>query len=430
MSSKNADDLKQFKWWWFTIQFDTEKKALAWRIPSTPLYNYACWRAHKSPKTGKYHVHCLVYYKSVQRFSTMSKKGFSKLEYLTTDERKTTVRNYCLRDNKPGKEKDTIADFIETGEPPKCCLEKLIKKSHQVYFDVIDPSVTYDQARESIIQCAPRDFLFYHDQIESGLKKIKKVKVEWSPRFLDAEWKSHPVIDDWIENQMPLGERAKCLIIVGPTRISKTERARHLFPYQHMYFRNNFNLDKWDPAAKLIIFDDIEWEFIPSKKLLLTQMGEGEITDKYMKKKTVHVTMPAIVILNDDPAFQKEHSYWTENTMIARVNELMFVPKKVKSVVHSPSESSIESESESKMIESESESKSIEISEDQKEEISEYRRTHHLSKKMSNLEILERIEADKLLDDRAEECIEYSKSFEYELPNENELKSRGIRIVK
>lgn len=140
---------------------------------------------------------------------------------------------------------------------------------------------------------------------------------QYTPKYELNSFKIPPQVKNWMDTEMVKKERAKCLMIIGPTRIGKTEMVRHIEPKSHMYFRSHFNYDKWDQDAKLIIFDDIEWQFIPNKKALLTQMGEAEITDKYRHKRTIHVTMPAIVLMNDMPQFTcAELAYWNENMTI------------------------------------------------------------------------------------------------------------------
>ena len=69
---KPTDKKKCSKWWWFVIMFETEAQALAWAPPATPQFNYACWRPHAAPSTGKPHVHCLMNFKSAQPFKVSS----------------------------------------------------------------------------------------------------------------------------------------------------------------------------------------------------------------------------------------------------------------------------------------------------------------------------------------------------------------------
>lgn len=313
-------------WWWFIVQCDTPQEAIDWVLPDTPAAKYACWRPHAAPTTGQPHVHCLAYFKSVVRFSALQAKGYANVKWVQSDPKKRNCRAYCVRDGKPGQPSDVIGPLVEVGQLPKCMVEKAPQPEKRVFSDVMDPSVSYEGALEAIKACAPRDYLLYHNQIEGGLKKVKKVKVEWTPRFMHTRWVLPNALIGWMQDQMVLSERAKCLVLVGPSRMGKTEWARHLFPYSHMYFRNLFNVDKWDTGAQLLIFDDIEWGFIPQKKSLLTHMGEAEVTDKYRPKQTIHVRMPAVVLLNELPDFGTEWRYWQANTQVVEIDGPLYPP--------------------------------------------------------------------------------------------------------
>lgn len=89
------------------------------------------------------------------------------------------------------------------------------------------------------------------------------------------------------------------------------------------------NLDEWNPEAKLLIFDDFEkWEFVPCPKGYLTQAGQCTVTDKYRKKKTINVCMPAIFLCNEMPMIGGmplcDHAYWKENGVFVRVDERFY----------------------------------------------------------------------------------------------------------
>lgn len=108
---------KQSKWWWFTIQCDTNEEALEWLPPPKPLVVYCCWRAHAAPTTGKPHVHVLVHYRSGVRYSTMANKGYHNMRFLQTDNYKSQCRRYCVDDlHKDGTPKNPIGPFLEQGE--------------------------------------------------------------------------------------------------------------------------------------------------------------------------------------------------------------------------------------------------------------------------------------------------------------------------
>ena len=193
-----------------------------------------------------------------------------------------------------------------------------------VWGRMMDPTLTVKQALDLLIKEEPRSALIYGQQITANLKEFKQVQSVYTPPV--QHYEPLPSMVSWLSTEFKRKERAKCLVLVGPTRIGKTSWARSLGP--HMFFRANFNLSKWDPNAKYIVFDDIPWTFIPHKKSLLTQMGECDLTDKYKGKKTVMVTMPAIVCVNEDgiagPGDPRNDPYWQENCTFVDVNRKLY----------------------------------------------------------------------------------------------------------
>lgn len=169
-----------------------------------------------------------------------------------------------------------------------------------VWHRVMSRDVSVEQAITMISQEAPRDLAINGERIESNLKRFKSTPIGYKSKYTMDDFQEPPALIRWMKDQMEadIPERKKCLILLGDTGYGKTQWAR-TYVERHMYFRGHFNIDKWDPEAEAIIFDDIPWRFIPEKKSLLTHMGEAELTDKYRSKKTVFVTMPAIVLAND-----------------------------------------------------------------------------------------------------------------------------------
>lgn len=190
----------------------------------------------------------------------------------------------------------------------------------------LEEDKTYEEALEIIRRGDPRAFLLYGQQIKLNLMETKKPTKTFVPEYIGCPWLEPPELKRWREEELPKKERARCLVLVGPTRIGKTQWARHLFPTEHIYYRGLTNFRKWDDAAKLLILDDIPWEFIPQKKSILTQMGEAEVTDKYCPKKTIWVTMPAVVLTNDVPNFGPDAPYWEENTVVVHLEDPLFDP--------------------------------------------------------------------------------------------------------
>lgn len=220
---------------------------------------------------------------------------------------------------------------IEIGQPaavgrPPSVVGKNNEERNQHWRNALDPCLDVKEAVNVIIQASPRDYLVYGQQIRTNLENVKKQKVPWSPRFIEYPWMEPEALTRWKEEEFVKKERARCLILVGPTKLGKTEWARHLCPENHTYWRGMTNMMEWRDDARLLIFDDIDWEYIPQKKSLLTQMGQAVVTDKYMKKLTVNVRMPAIVLTNNIPDWKNDADYWAENAKVIQLTDKLYDP--------------------------------------------------------------------------------------------------------
>lgn len=179
-----------------------------------------------------------------------------------------------------------------------------------------------DEALEVIVRDAPSLLWRNYNSVTSTLNfrfPTEKKRFVYEPKWA---WRLPAAMRDWVATEFVKRERAKCLIVVGPTRLGKTNWARSLGT--HMFWRGQVNFGNWDQEAKYIVIDDIPWKFIPQKKSILTQMGDITLTDKYVKKLDVKNDKPAIILSNDEPAFEEEESYWKSNTIIVHVTEKLF----------------------------------------------------------------------------------------------------------
>lgn len=69
---------------------------------------------------------------------------------------------------------------------------------------------------------------------------------------------------------------------------------------EHMFHSGLFSLDNWSGDVSYAVFDDIQWEFFPSKKQLLGSQYEFNLTDKYRRKRSVIYGKPWIYCMNED----------------------------------------------------------------------------------------------------------------------------------
>lgn len=158
----------------------------------------------------------------------------------------------------------------------------------------------------------PRDYILNHERLEYFGKKhfIEKKEPYVSP-FTD--FILPPLVQNWLDSEFNSDKlRKKSLILVGPTRLGKTEWARSLG--HHMYFNHMANFkEDWDDSAKYIIFDDFEWDYIPNKKGFFGAQSEFQISGRYMKVKTVKWGKCCIYLCNNHPDIKLEDRHWYNN---------------------------------------------------------------------------------------------------------------------
>lgn len=135
-------------------------------------------------------------------------------------------------------------------------------------------------------------------------------------------------LEAWLTTEFVKKSRAKCLFLIGDSKLGKTHWARSVVQ-PHTYWKNMVNLDEWNPEGKLLILDDFDkWEFVPNPKVYLTQAGQGTVTDKYRKKRTIVVNMPAMFLCNDMPMMGGmplcDVAYWQANGVFVRIDERLY----------------------------------------------------------------------------------------------------------
>lgn len=135
-------------------------------------------------------------------------------------------------------------------------------------------------------------------------------------------------ITDWVNTNLvrPRPERPKSLYLVGASRSGKTEWARSLG--KHIYCCGAFNLENFQPCAEYMIFDDIAWEYVPSKKQWFGAQKEFVICDKYKKKTTIKWGNPTIYLCNHDfDIWHKElmmNEWWQKNVIYVNLTNKLY----------------------------------------------------------------------------------------------------------
>lgn len=95
-----------------------------------------------------------------------------------------------------------------------------------------------------------------------------------------------------------------------------------------MYHGGLFSLDNWNSDTTYAVYDDIPWEWFPSKKQLLGSQYEFNLTDKYRRKRQVTYGLPWIYSMNPDNWAKVENdpiiNWLRENAIIVNVEFSLF----------------------------------------------------------------------------------------------------------
>lgn len=158
---------------------------------------------------------------------------------------------------------------------------------------------------------APRDFVVFGGNIRATADVLfpDAPREEYRPQFLVRPWVNVTTVMEnfvrkYITNWHGKG-RPKSLVLIGGSRLGKTEWARS--HGRHLFFGSMFNMDKLDPEAKYAVLDDIDINYFPNYKSWCGGQYEFEVTDKYKAKRTFKWGKPVIwtVNPNNDPRLGK-----------------------------------------------------------------------------------------------------------------------------
>lgn len=125
-------------------------------------------------------------------------------------------------------------------------------------------------------------------------------------------------------------------MVVGPTRLGKTEWARSLG--RHIYMCGLFYLAAWDNEADYLVIDDIAFErWGDSRKALWGAQKELTLSDKFARKRVVKWGKPMIVLCNPGDDFRYlldkrgnpvlrlgELNWYNENTVVVEVHDKLY----------------------------------------------------------------------------------------------------------
>lgn len=119
--------------------------------------------------------------------------------------------------------------------------------------------------------------------------------------------------------------RPVSLVLIGDSRLGKTQWARSLFPDNHTYCAGSYSLEAITNNASVYIWDDIPWERVPCRKQFFGGQKEPFfLSDKYKGKREVYLGGPSIYLCNSYPAFTEERNWIDRNVTIISINEPLF----------------------------------------------------------------------------------------------------------
>lgn len=297
----------------------------------------------KGKETGRVHFHLALY---------REKKFLVDYEKISTEmafDHEGTEWKVTIGDSN-GKIIDNIgaayAYITKDGEfktnyeaPPK---GTPASKKDSAIKQVIHESTTKDEFLENMKDECPEMLVRNFNNVKAFAEyEYKTVTAEYVPTYEKDSFEVPAIVDTWYDTFVERREstRMNILLLVGPTRIGKTQMIRSLRP--HLYFKNYFNLEHYkttknsDRPPKYLIFDDFEYcddpegwhlsKFRPALKPFTDTMP-FTLTDKYMRKMEVN-GLPLVIVTNEMPQ-DIDKDYWAENCTICLLEKTDFCFKK------------------------------------------------------------------------------------------------------
>ena len=150
---------------------------------------------------------------------------------------------------------------------------------------------------------APRDFVLCHDEMSSMAASVEAMwrsrgELAYVPAFV-----SFPhlpaTVSEWVAEEMIKPDYPKSLVLVGPSRIGKTEWARSLG--RHNYHGALFSLRHFDASVDYIVLDEFDIANFPQYKVWLGAEKTFYATEKYVPKQYIVWGKPCIWLNDKDP---------------------------------------------------------------------------------------------------------------------------------
>jgi hypothetical protein len=224
-------------------------------------------------------------------------------------------------------------------EPPKGVDKK--QSRNETVKKTIEESSTKEEFLENMKDDNPAMLVQNFNNVRAFAEYEYKVEgPEYVPKYEKDSFEVPEVVNDWYDANIERNEdtRHTILLLVGPTRIGKTQMIRSIGP--HLYFKNLFSLEAYKKdlrvPPKYIVFDDFEYTSDETEPWFLGKFRPGLkpftdcepfiLTDKYMRKMEVH-GLPLVIVTNHMPV-DIDTDYWSKNTTICLLEETDFCFKK------------------------------------------------------------------------------------------------------
>lgn len=192
-------------------------------------------------------------------------------------------------------------------------------RSKMDYGQLINQSENQESFLQAVEKYYPRDMVMNYDRIKAFAEfKFKKVLKPYVSNY--TEFEVPGVMKSWVDCQL-LGrpERPKTLVLIGDSRLGKTQWARSLG--RHIYWNGMIDMETFDEEAEYIIFDDFEWEYFPNKKGWWGAQQEFTITDKYRRKRTIRWGKPMIWLGNKELILDE---WCRDNCIVVKVHSPLY----------------------------------------------------------------------------------------------------------
>ena len=162
----------------------------------------------------------------------------------------------------------------------------------------------------------------------ADIKKLQS-QIKYISEYSSSDFVINEELSRWVnENLINKPKRPKSLLLIGETRVGKTEWARSLGT--HVYWGQNHNIDTWNENAEYVILDDFTWNYqkrdslrslnFDMYKSFIGCQKQFDFTDKYRPKTVLKNGLPCIILCNPDQnpldGLDDNQTRWFKNNTI------------------------------------------------------------------------------------------------------------------